>query len=997
MSQSAWVASLSRHKARLDPAEYATLMKTPDWTAFHGKLDVLCERYRSRGFNKYIEKLDPLFRTLETFNVVISTMIQSDPTVAALIWGGLLAILTLAKLAKQNLSEISRILSRMKDSFPRFERYLKLFPSSDQLKSIVHELYDTYVEFLLDARDFLKKNSLGNLLKPLLPLPSNFRKQTEDAVSKIEEYSHQFQSETAVCTAELTVDIHRLVENQPGRLTNTFILAQSTIMLPRNDQFFGRDYLLDELASKLKTFIVHTQALKPQTRQTSCTLHGLGGSGKTSIALEYAYRYSADYKHTFWVRAESAAELEETYSLIADKILNSGVAHLQQSLKAKASRDWLSSTEESWLLIFDNIDDVNLLRKYLPCSTHGAVILTTQSSDFQQMTTSSIHVQGFVNKKEGAAMFKHYLANKQPEPELTETISELVGGLPLALAHIAGFVNQTNCSLTEFLKAFEKRNEGARIWSSERSTTTYQYEGSLDAVFDVALGALDNKTRTLLECLAFLDPNGVPEDMIFKEHCDECLSFLDDATGIGSLEIRRKLTSRHLVEVQTARPMAATNLTHPSIATVPALIVHRSLQKNLLYKLNADEGKRQCRFTQAFKLVRGVVPKQSPYRAPINHLWPIYEKYMPNFRALLHQFSISEEGSIQPTLELAELISDACNYLWERNITTGSIAMIQIAEDICETILSTDDPNPIFTGILAVKASFELHTGPDGRKSCLKTMRRALDRRRRYIDMLDHVAMEDGLLLGSAYNNYAWACMDSDDFETANGLLTKSMEAKEKYADEKTAVFPFAEGYKNLAHISLHQGNSQSAMDYISKGRRMMEDWAGPEKGSTLLFSFIFANMLFCTGKLHEALHEHLITLRGRENILGPKNPRTLDSHHAVAVVYHELGQKEPASFHLELALLERDTWYPMNVARSLYRLSLIRKEQSRLDEAMDYENEALSVRGSLEIVKEGEVSFPSSTVADELIRFDSLVALSSGRMFGKLNVCNQARAKPRI
>lgn len=65
--------------------------------------------------------------------------------------------------------------------------------------------------------------------------------------------------------------------------------------------------------------------------------------------------------------------------------------------------------------------------------------------------------------------------------------------------------------------------------------------------------------------------------------------------------------------------------------------------------------------------------------------------------------------------------------------------------------------------------------------------------------------------------------------------------------------------------------------------------------GATMLFSFILGNMHFCVGSIMEALKEHGRTLTLREARLGARDPYTLDSHHAVAVVHHKLGNLSAA------------------------------------------------------------------------------------------------------
>ncbi|KAI1123034.1 hypothetical protein F5Y10DRAFT_252648 [Nemania abortiva] len=135
-----------------------------------------------------------------------------------------------------------------------------------------------------------------------------------------------------------------------------------------------------------------------------------------------------------------------------------------------------------------------------------------------------------------------------------------------------------------------------------------------------------------------------------------------------------------------------------------------------------------------------------------------------------------------------------------------------------------------------------------------------------------------------------------DEFGQAERLLEKSIEVKSTWATEETAPFPFAEYYKNMAHIRLYQGKTTEAIDLMSRARKMLSDTKGIDAGATMLFSFILGNMHFCVGSIQESLEEHERTLALRKAKLGDQDPYTLDSYHALAVVLHKLGNLNAAA-----------------------------------------------------------------------------------------------------
>ncbi|KAK0704050.1 hypothetical protein B0T26DRAFT_521671 [Lasiosphaeria miniovina] len=360
-----------------------------------------------------------------------------------------------------------------------------------------------------------------------------------------------------------------------------------------------------------------------------------------------------------------------------------------------------------------------MVQRYMPCSQHGSIIVTSQLSDMRDVTTCSILIGGISSQEEALDLLIHYLRNKAVDRDEGKAVINVIGSLPIAIAHAAGVINQTCCSLPDFAKSFKERSDPTTVWLGDKPLTISQYERSFAAVFDWALATLDPPVRGILECLAFLDPKGIPEDMIFAPQRPEILEFLYTSQGPGPLKVKKQLISRHLVESQAADPESISNGSAPQATSpiYPALLVHRSVQQMLLFKLDQNPGTRELRFRQTFDLLRMAVPKQSPYRAPINHLWPVYEKYVPSVRSLYHNI-INPATPFKPFLELVELLSDIGNYFWERNITNGSMEMLQTAENICTEVLDPDDPHPVLSGLLVVIASFELNAGPDSRASC---------------------------------------------------------------------------------------------------------------------------------------------------------------------------------------------------------------------------------------------------------------------------------------
>jgi nitrogen regulatory protein PII len=132
-------------------------------------------------------------------------------------------------------------------------------------------------------------------------------------------------------------------------------------------------------------------------------VHGLGGMGKTQLALAYAQRYKDKYSAVLWVNSKDVDNLKQGYAAAARRICreHASLMHLKAVVKdgnldemVEAVKWWLGSAgNDKWLIVYDNYDRPKLpahdepgtfdIRLFLPEAHHGAVLITTRSSQLQ--------------------------------------------------------------------------------------------------------------------------------------------------------------------------------------------------------------------------------------------------------------------------------------------------------------------------------------------------------------------------------------------------------------------------------------------------------------------------------------------------------------------------------------------------------------------------------------------------------------------------------------
>src|SRR6266702_5323718 len=141
----------------------------------------------------------------------------------------------------------------------------------------------------------------------------------------------------------------------------------------RNPFFTGRDNLLKRLRKTLT-------ATKTSALAQIVAISGLGGIGKTQAVIEYAHRYSQNYQAILWARATSRD------TLISDFVTLAGLLHLSQKNVTDqhemiaAVKGWLVK-HDNWLLILDDVDDLGMIRDFLPLHSPGHIVPTTRERD----------------------------------------------------------------------------------------------------------------------------------------------------------------------------------------------------------------------------------------------------------------------------------------------------------------------------------------------------------------------------------------------------------------------------------------------------------------------------------------------------------------------------------------------------------------------------------------------------------------------------------------
>jgi len=284
----------------------------------------------------------------------------------------------------------------------------------------------------------------------------------------------------------------------------------------RNPFFTGREALLAHLHETLSwgkaTALTHPQAIS-----------GLGGIGKTQLALEYAYRYHQEYEAVFWVKADTRESVLTDFIGLAH-LLNLPEQHAEDLMvAASAVLAWLT-THMKWLLIFDNIDDLAMLPPFLPPALGGHILLTTRAQATGGLA-QRIDVECMTSEV-GALFLLRRASILAPDATLEQTstqdralafqIVEELGGLPLALDQAGAYIEESAYHLAGYFKLYHKQRTALL---KRRGGLATDHPAPVATTWSLSFERVeqaDSLAADLLRLCAFLDPDAIPEEILLE-------------------------------------------------------------------------------------------------------------------------------------------------------------------------------------------------------------------------------------------------------------------------------------------------------------------------------------------------------------------------------------------------------------------------------------------------------------------------------------------------
>ena len=267
----------------------------------------------------------------------------------------------------------------------------------------------------------------------------------------------------------------------------------------------------------------------------SVVLLGMGGVGKTSVALEFAHISRSRRDIILWFQSETLIALAHSFSQAA-RILHLPAAsegnHTHNRLlvlevlqrismsESNSKIDYsVTQSEYSWLLVFDNVEDADHVRQYMPNRGNGAILITSRKPTLgYDLTETELSITPF-SAQEGTECIVELATWQRGVKRDNKSASELnekLGGLPLGIIQMVALMRAKAMSIKDFITLYEKGRKKLH-GPLRRGIRCFGYNHDLSTVWQLAFRSLDGSpsAMSLLGVLCFLSPSSIPQ-ALFK-------------------------------------------------------------------------------------------------------------------------------------------------------------------------------------------------------------------------------------------------------------------------------------------------------------------------------------------------------------------------------------------------------------------------------------------------------------------------------------------------
>jgi len=686
-------------------------------------------------------------------------------------------------------------------------------------------------------------------------------------------------------------DIRRSVTEQPrfpGALPPTWNVPHN-----RNPNFTGREEHLAKLKTKLSSG-------KPAALTQA--IHGLGGVGKTQLALEYAYRSMAEYDIVWWVRSEETATLAADYASLAKALDLPEKDDADQKLIIQAVKQWLGQ-HPKWLLVFDNAKDREDVNDYLPQGKTGHVLISSRNVNWRG-TATLLDVKVLVRKESVDFLLKR---TGYTDKEIADALANALGDLPLALEQAGAYMEAKGRTLSDYLNMFNVyKNE-----LLDRAAPSTDYPDMVATTWNIAFDEvkqISSSGADLLNLCAFLAPDDIPVELL-----NSGVQYLPESLAA--------VAGDPLAFDDAVAPLRRYSLVEVTAGTIS---VHRLVQAVTRDRLDGDELKKW-----AEAAVR-IVDEAFPFYSNDVGNWPMCSRLLPHALAAAEHAEALNVASDST----GRLLNQTGVYLKGRAQFAEAKKMYERALAIGEAAYGPDHPT-----VASIVNNLGLVL------QALGDMEGAKKMYERALAIGEATYGPDHPQVAIYVNNLGLVLIALGDMEGAKKMHKRALAIYEAtYSPDHPQVAIYV---NNLGLVLKALGDMEGAKKMFERALVNGEAAYGPDHPQVAIYLNNLGDVLKLLGNIEDAKKMFERALVNGEAAYGPDHPQVAIYVNNLGGVLQALGDLECAKKMFERSLaIDESTYGPdhPDVAIDVNNLSLVRQALGDMEGAKKMFERALAI-----------------------------------------------------
>ncbi len=642
----------------------------------------------------------------------------------------------------------------------------------------------------------------------------------------------------------------------------------------RNPFFTGRNEILTHLYTILRS-------IRTATLTQAQAINGLGGIGKTQIALEYAYRYRDDYQAIFWINASTRETLNTDLAALVTTLGLPEQYERDQDIVLPVIKHWLA-THAQWLLILDNVDTPEMITDFLPAHVKGDVLITTRLRAWGTIA------QGIEVEKMGLDESVNFLlyrtrvllpgssldqAPQENKIQAAEVFAAL-DGLPLALDQAGAYIEETGCGLSQYLDLFATRRNELLL---RRGRYPINHPDSVAATWSLSFQQVEQECPAavdLLKLFTFLDPESIPEEAITLG-AEELGSSLEPVA-------RDPLQIDCIIELLLRYSLIRRN------SEARSLSIHRLVQA--VIKDSMDEETQRMWAERAIRAMNLAFPDVEPLTGVELQTQERCQRFLP----LMYMCKAHSEEYALIIPEAANLFNKAAAFLITRGSHGQAELLLLRVVAIRQQIMETDHPD--YARALNDLGAVYQKQGKYQESEPL--LQKALVIRQRVLGETHPDVAETLYVLANLYR--AWG-----KYAEAEPFYLQSLRIRETISstDDFLVALSLALSYYGLSKLYNSQKKYEQAEKFCICALDIQEqrlEKEHPVLASTLI---ILAKIYQGQNKLDLAKKMNMRAIEIREKASGASDPRVATIANNMAEIYHTEGKHMEAEPWIKQAL----------------------------------------------------------------------------------------------